>query len=50
MGKTPKGIAAAVLCVSLKDFEISKEEIVQMCDVSLPTLVKLENIVKKILG
>ena len=49
MGKTPKGIAAAVLCVSLKDFEISKEEIVQMCDVSLPTLVKLENIVKKIL-
>jgi transcription initiation factor TFIIIB Brf1 subunit/transcription initiation factor TFIIB len=49
MGKTPKGIAAAVLYISLEEYKISREDIAKMCEVSLPTLVKLENIVKKIL-
>ena len=47
MGKTPKGIASAVLYVTLKKlgYEIDKEEIRQKCDVSLPTLNKLEKLI-----
>ena len=48
MGKTPKGIAAAVLCSILAEFQITRDTIASMCEVSIPTLVKLENIVKKI--
>jgi transcription initiation factor TFIIIB Brf1 subunit/transcription initiation factor TFIIB len=48
MGKTPKGVTAAVLYTVLSDYGQTKESIAAMCDVSLPTLVKLENIVKKI--
>jgi transcription initiation factor TFIIIB Brf1 subunit/transcription initiation factor TFIIB len=49
MGKTPKGIAAAVLCSVLSEFQITRDSIASMCEVSLPTLVKLENVVKKII-
>lgn len=50
MGKTPKGIAAAVLFYVLEEFGLSRDEIANMCEVSLPTLVKLENLIKKIIG
>ena len=48
MGKTPKGVTAAVLYTVLSDYGQTRESIAGMCDVSLPTLVKLENLVKKI--
>jgi transcription initiation factor TFIIIB Brf1 subunit/transcription initiation factor TFIIB len=46
MGKTPKGVASAVMFVTLSrlGFEVSKEEICKICDVSLPTLNKLEKL------
>ena len=49
MGKTPKGVTAAVLYLVLSEYGLSRETIADMCEVSLPTLVKLENLVKKIL-
>jgi hypothetical protein len=48
MGKTPKGVAAAVLYLILSEYEITRESIAKMCEVSIPTLIKLENIVKKL--
>ena len=48
MGKTPKGVTAAVLYTVLSEYGQTRESIAAMCDVSLPTLVKLENLVKKI--
>jgi transcription initiation factor TFIIIB Brf1 subunit/transcription initiation factor TFIIB len=50
MGKTPKGVTAAVLYTVLTDYGQTRESIAAMCDVSLPTLVKLENLVKKIVA
>jgi hypothetical protein len=50
MGKTPKGVTAAVLYTVLSDYGQTRESIAAMCDVSLPTLVKLENLVKKIVA
>lgn len=49
MGKTPKGVASAVMFVTLTrlGFPVVKEEIRKICDVSMPTLNKLEVIVKK---
>lgn len=49
MGKTPKGVASAVLYVTLTGmgFAVEKEEIRRICDVSMPTLVKLEKIVTR---
>jgi transcription initiation factor TFIIIB Brf1 subunit/transcription initiation factor TFIIB len=49
MGKTPKGVTAAVLYTVLSDYGQTRESIASMCDVSLPTLIKLENLVKKII-
>jgi len=48
MGKTPKGVAAAVLYSVLAEYGLPRETVASMCEVSLPTLVKLENLVKKI--
>ena len=47
MGKTPKGVASAVVYVSLvkMGYEVDKEEIRRICDVSMPTLNKLEKMV-----
>lgn len=44
MGKTPKGVASAVMFVTLGQlgFPVDKEEIRRICDVSMPTLNKLE--------
>jgi transcription initiation factor TFIIIB Brf1 subunit/transcription initiation factor TFIIB len=49
MGKTPKGVTAAVLYTVLSDYGQTRKSITSMCDVSLPTLIKLENLVKKII-
>jgi transcription initiation factor TFIIIB Brf1 subunit/transcription initiation factor TFIIB len=47
MGKTPKGCSAAIMYVTLCQlgYAPSKEEIRSICDVSMPTLNKLEKIV-----
>jgi transcription initiation factor TFIIIB Brf1 subunit/transcription initiation factor TFIIB len=47
MGKTPKGVVSAVMYVTLArlGFPVEKEEIRRICDVSLPTLNKLEKMV-----
>ena len=48
MGKTPKGVVSAVLFVTLSTlgFEVDKEEIRRICDVSMPTLNKLIRVIK----
>jgi len=48
MGRTPKAIACAVMFVVLTrlNYQISKPEICRICDVSGPTLNKIENIVR----
>jgi hypothetical protein len=50
MGKTPKGVVSAVLVVSLgkMGFAVDREEIRRICDVSLPTLVKLEKVCREL--
>jgi transcription initiation factor TFIIB len=48
MGKTPKGTASAVMFVILNElgYKIEKQAICTLCEVSLPTLNKLEPIVR----
>lgn len=48
LGKTPKGIVSGVLFTNLKNFgyDIQRGDIAQVCGVSIPTLVKIENILK----
>ena len=46
MSKTPKSIAAAVILVVLGD-QTTKNEVCKQCDISMPTLTKIENIVKQ---
>lgn len=48
MGKTPKGIAAAILYQCVAEYGISKDTIAKLSEVSLPTLTKLEQLIKKI--
>ncbi len=47
MGKTPKGVVSAVMFVTLSSmgFKVDKEEIRRICDVSMPTLNKLEKMI-----
>ena len=47
MGKTPKGVASAVMYVTLVSlgYEVDKDEIRRVCDVSLPTLNKIEKLI-----
>lgn len=49
MGKTPKGCSAAIMYITLNKlgFPIEKDEIRRICDVSIPTLNKLEAIILK---
>lgn len=49
MGKTPKGVVSAVMFVTLAGlgFEVDKEEIRRICDVSMPTLNKLEKMITR---
>ena len=48
MGRTPKAVACAVMFVMLAklEFPISKADVCKICDVSGPTLTKIEAIVK----
>jgi transcription initiation factor TFIIIB Brf1 subunit/transcription initiation factor TFIIB len=48
MGKTPKGTASAVMFVILNElgYKVDKQTICALCEVSLPTLNKLEPIVR----
>ncbi len=48
MGKTPKGTASAIMFVILNElgYKVDKQTICALCEVSLPTLNKLEPIVR----
>lgn len=48
MGRTPKAVACAVMFVIIVNlgYKITKPEICRICDVSGPTLSKIENIVR----
>ena len=46
-GRTPKAVACAVMWVVLKERGITKADLCKICDVSVPTLTKLEAIVAK---
>ena len=48
MGKTPKGIAAAILYQCVAEYGVSKDTIAKLSEVSLPTLTKLEQLIRKI--
>jgi hypothetical protein len=48
MGKTPNSIASAVILIVL-DGQISKSEVAGVCKISMPTLNKIESIVRKYL-
>jgi transcription initiation factor TFIIIB Brf1 subunit/transcription initiation factor TFIIB len=49
MGKTPKGTASAVMYVMLNNlgYTIDKQSICRICEVSIPTLNKIEPIVRE---
>lgn len=49
MGRTPKAIACAVMHIAFTQLGVgpSKAEICKICDVSIPTLGKIENIIKE---
>ncbi len=49
MGRTPKAVACAVIHIMLTKLGVgpSKAELCKICDVSVPTLGKIENIVKE---
>ena len=46
-GRTPKAVACSVMWVVLKERGITKADLCKICDVSVPTLTKLEAIVTK---
>jgi transcription initiation factor TFIIB len=48
MGRTPKAVACAVIFTVIKEFgfPIDKSELCRICDVSVPTLGKIEAIIK----
>jgi hypothetical protein len=49
MGKTPKGVVSAILFVTLTNMKlpVDKEEIRAACEVSMPTLNKLEKVCRE---
>jgi hypothetical protein len=48
MGRTPKAVACAVIATMLKDVEgaPTRAALCRICDISLPTLTKIEALVK----
>lgn len=46
MSKTPNSVASAIIYIVLGS-NITKSEVCEKCSVSIPTLNKIENIVKK---
>jgi transcription initiation factor TFIIB len=49
MGKTPNSIASAVILIVL-DGQIPKSDVANVCKISVPTLNKIESIVRKFIG
>ena len=50
-GRTPKAVAATVMYMMLKDqWKVSKQELAAICEVSVPTITKLEALVLKSLA
>jgi transcription initiation factor TFIIIB Brf1 subunit/transcription initiation factor TFIIB len=50
-GRTPKAVAATVMFIMLKnEWGVTKQELAIVCEVSAPTITKLETIVLKHLG
>jgi len=49
MGKTPTSIATVVILKFMDTQKITKKEVAEKCNISLPTLVKIEKIVNKYL-
>ena len=50
MGKTPKGVASAIIFVTLAKlgYTVEREFIAKVCEVSVPTLVKIEKLIANI--
>lgn len=50
MGKTPKGIASAVIfnIVTGMGYDIQRIQIAEICEVSVPTLMKIEKVLKEL--
>ena len=46
-GRTPKAIAATVLFMMLKSYGATKADMARICEVSVPTITKLEAIIVK---
>jgi transcription initiation factor TFIIIB Brf1 subunit/transcription initiation factor TFIIB len=46
-GRTPKAIAAAVMFMMLKNYHVTKADLARICEVSVPTITKLEAIILK---
>ena len=49
MGKTPTSIAAVIILKLIDSKNTSKKEVAEKCNISLPTLVKIEKITNKYL-
>lgn len=51
MGKTPKGVASAIIFKTLNAFgyKVDREFVAKICEVSVPTLVKIEKICDQVL-
>jgi transcription initiation factor TFIIIB Brf1 subunit/transcription initiation factor TFIIB len=49
MGKTPKGVASAVIFKTLCDlgYKAEREFVAKICEVSVPTLIKIEKIIRE---
>ena len=50
MGKTPKGVASAIIFITLTGlgYNVEREFVAKICEVSVPTLVKIEKLIAKI--
>ena len=48
MSKTPNSVASVIIFMVLKE-KVSKSEVCERCSVSVPTINKIENIIKKYL-
>ena len=50
-GRTPKAVAATVMYMMLKEpWGVTKQELATICEVSVPTITKLESLILKITG
>lgn len=49
-GRTPKAVAATVMYLVLKPWAVTKQELAVICEVSVPTITKLEALILKSIG